>query len=59
MKQLPDEQTMLELLKLAKNAEEKLKALCDSTAELDEKWRIRLESRKAGFIQQDQSKNAS
>ncbi|MGL6341326.1 MAG: hypothetical protein ACRC80_19555 [Waterburya sp.] len=59
MKQLPDEQTMLELLKLAKNAEEKLKALCDSTVELDEKWRIRLESRKADFIQQDQSKNAS
>jgi hypothetical protein len=46
MKQLPDEQTMLELLKLANESEQKLKALCDSTAELDEKWRIRLESRK-------------
>jgi hypothetical protein len=59
MKQLPDEQTMLELLKLANDAEEKLKALCDSTAELDEKWRIRLESRKVVFQQQDKSKNVS
>jgi hypothetical protein len=50
---------MLELLKLANNAEEKLKALCDSTAEVDEKWHIRLESRKAVFQQQDKSKNVS
>lgn len=35
MKQLPDEQTMLELLKLANESEQKLKALCDSTAELE------------------------
>jgi hypothetical protein len=59
MNQLPDEQTMLELLKLANDAEEKLKALCDSTAEVDEKWHIRLESRKAVFQQQDKSKNVS
>jgi hypothetical protein len=51
MNQLPDEQTMLELLKLANDAEEKLKALCDLTAEVDEKWHIRLESRKAVFQQ--------
>ncbi|MEN9568210.1 MAG: hypothetical protein RLZZ69_3406 [Cyanobacteriota bacterium] len=57
MKQLPDEQTMLELLKLANESEQKLKALCDSTAELDEKWRDRLESRKAVFKQQNKSKN--
>jgi hypothetical protein len=57
MKQLPDEQTMLELLKLANDSEQKLKALCDSTAELDEKWRDRLESRKAVFKQQNKSKN--
>lgn len=49
MKQFPDEQTMLELLKLANDSEQKLKALCDSTAELDEKWRVRLESRKEVF----------
>jgi hypothetical protein len=57
MKQLPDEQTMLELLKLANDSEQKLKALCDSTAELDEKWRVHLESRKAVFKQQNKSKN--
>lgn len=51
MKQLPDEQTMLELLKLANDSEQKLKALCDSTAKLDEKWRVRLESRKEVFKQ--------
>lgn len=42
MKQLPDEKTLLELLSLAQNAEQKAKELCDLTAEVDEKWRIRL-----------------
>lgn len=45
MKQLPDEKTLLELLSLATDAEQKAKALCDLTAEIDEKWRIRLESK--------------
>lgn len=45
MKQLPDEQTMLELLEMAREAEEKVKELCDLTAEIDEKWRIKLENR--------------
>jgi hypothetical protein len=57
MNQLPDEQIMLELLKLANDAEEKLKSLCDSTVEVDEKWHIRFESRKAVFKQQNKSKN--
>jgi hypothetical protein len=43
MKQLPNEKTLLELLELAQDAEQKAKALCDLTAEVDEKWRIRLE----------------
>lgn len=43
MKQLPDEKTLLELLQLAKDAELHAKELCDLTAEIDEKWRIRLE----------------
>jgi hypothetical protein len=43
MKQLPDEKTLLELLFLAQEAEQKAKELCDLTAEIDEKWRIRLE----------------
>ncbi len=42
MKQLPDEKTLLELLFLAQDAEQKAKELCDLTAEVDEKWRIRL-----------------
>ena len=46
MNNLPDEVEMLELLKLANQAEQKLKALSDSTTEVDEKWRIRLEYRK-------------
>jgi hypothetical protein len=45
MKQLPDEKTLLELLEIATDAEQKAKALCDLTAEIDEKWRIRLESK--------------
>jgi hypothetical protein len=43
MKQLPDEKTLLELLFLAQEAEQKAKELCDLTAEIDEKWRVRLE----------------
>ncbi|MDJ0717512.1 MAG: hypothetical protein QNJ54_25375 [Prochloraceae cyanobacterium] len=46
MKQLPDEKTLLELLELAQDAEQKAKALCDLTAEIDEKSRICLDSRK-------------
>jgi hypothetical protein len=46
MKQLPDEKTLLELLDLARDTEEKAKALCDLTTEIDEKWRVRLESRR-------------
>jgi hypothetical protein len=46
MKQLPDEKTLLELLSLATDAEQKAKDLCDLTAEVDEKWRLRLESKR-------------
>ncbi|MDJ0688361.1 MAG: hypothetical protein QNJ41_07615 [Xenococcaceae cyanobacterium MO_188.B32] len=59
MKQLPDEKTMLELLKLASDAEQKSKALCDLTAKIDEKWRIRLESRQEVFKQSDKSEKIS
>ena len=44
MKQLPDEKILLELLSLAQDAEQKAKELCDLTAEVDEKWRDRLNS---------------
>ncbi len=46
MKQLPDENTLLSLLKLTQDAEQKAKALCDLTAEIDEKWRVRLKSKR-------------
>lgn len=46
MKQLPNEKTLLELLEMAREAEQKAKKLCDLTAEIDEKWRIKLENRR-------------
>ena len=51
MKQLPDENTLLSLLELAQDAEQKAKALCDLTAEVDEKWRVRLESKRKVAMQ--------
>ena len=51
MKQLPDKNTLLSLLELAQDAEQKAKALCDLTAEIDEKWRVRLESKRKVAIQ--------
>jgi hypothetical protein len=51
MKQLPDENTLRSLLELAQDAEQKAKALCDLTAEIDEKWRVRLESKRKVAMQ--------
>ena len=51
MKQLPDKNTLLSLLEMAQDAEQKAKALCDLTAEIDEKWRVRLESKRKVAIQ--------
>ncbi|WP_281257355.1 hypothetical protein [Merismopedia glauca] len=42
MKQLPDEDTLLELLSLAQEAEQKAQGFSDLTAEIAEKCRIRL-----------------
>ena len=55
MKQLPDENTLRSLLELAQDAEQKAKALCDLTAEVDEKWRVRLESKRKAVIQKSDS----
>jgi endonuclease III len=52
MKELPDETTLLELLELAKFAEEKAKALYDLATEIDEKWRMKLEKRRQESIVQ-------
>ena len=51
MKQLPDEKTLLSLLEVAQDAEQKAKALCDLTTEVDEKWRVRLESKRKVAMQ--------
>jgi hypothetical protein len=56
MKQLPNEKILLELLELAQDAEQKAKELCDLTAEVDEKWRIRLELKRK-VIQQSGDTN--
>ena len=51
MKKLPDEKTLLSMLELAQDAEQKAKALCDLTTEVDEKWRVRLKSKRKVAIQ--------
>ena len=51
MKKLPDEKTLLSLLELAQDAEQKAKTLCDLTTEVDEKWRVRLESKRKVAMQ--------
>ena len=58
MKKLPDEKTLLSLLELAQDAEQKAKALCDLTTEVDEKWRVRLESKRKAAIQKSDRESA-
>lgn len=52
MKELPDEKTLHELIELAKDFEQKAKDLYTLAIQVDEKWRIRLESRSKVVIQQ-------
>ena len=58
MKKLPDEKTLLSLLELAQDAEQKAKALCDLTAEVDEKWRVRLESKRKVTMRKSNNESA-
>ncbi len=46
MRELPDEKTLENLIKLAKDFEHKAKDLYESATDIDEKWRVRLESRR-------------
>jgi hypothetical protein len=46
VKQLPDEKTLLQLLKLAKDFEQQTISLYELATEIDEKWRVRLESKR-------------
>lgn len=52
MKELPDEKNLDELIELAKDFEQKAKNLSELATDIDEKWRIRLESRRRVAIQQ-------
>jgi hypothetical protein len=55
MKQLPDEKTLLELLELAKDFEQQMISLYELATEIDEKWRVRLESRRNVAIEKSDS----
>lgn len=51
MKKLPDEETLDRLLDLAKDFEQQALSLYERATEIDEKWRIRLESKRKVAIQ--------
>ncbi len=52
MKQLPDDETLDKLLELAKDFEQKAKAVYDLATEIDEKLRIRQEARRQAAIEE-------
>ena len=55
MKKLPDEKTLDELLDLAKDFEQQALSLYERATEIDEKWRVRLESKRKMAIQKSDS----
>ncbi|GFE68619.1 hypothetical protein [Chroococcus sp. FPU101] len=46
MKQLPDDKILIELLEMAREAEEEAKSLCNLATEIDEKWCIHLKDKR-------------
>jgi hypothetical protein len=52
MRELPDEKKLNELVELAEDFEQKAKELYEVATEIDEKWRIRLKSRRKLVISQ-------
>ncbi len=58
MNQLPDEKTLDKLLDLAKNFEQKSLSLYERATEIDEKWRVRLESKRKVAIQKSDRESA-
>ena len=46
MKKLPDDKTLDELLDLAKDFEQQTLSLYERATEIDEKWRVRLSSKR-------------
>jgi hypothetical protein len=57
MKKLPDEKTLDELLDLAKDFEQQALSLYERATEIDEKWRVRLESKRKVAIQKSDSES--
>lgn len=57
MKKLPDEKTLDELLYLAKDFEQQALSLYERATEIDEKWRVRLESKRKVAIQKSDSES--
>ena len=58
MKKLPDEKTLNELLDLAKDLKQQALSLCKKATEIDEKWRIRLESKRKVASQKSDSESS-
>ncbi|MDJ0536282.1 MAG: hypothetical protein QNJ70_27960 [Xenococcaceae cyanobacterium MO_207.B15] len=55
MNKLPDKKTLDKLLDLAKDFEQQALSLYERATEIDEKWRIRLESKGKVAIQKSDS----
>lgn len=52
IKNLPDDRVLDKLIELAETAEKKAINLYESTTEIDEKWRIKLEKKRKQAMQQ-------
>ncbi|MGL6342483.1 MAG: hypothetical protein ACRC80_25480 [Waterburya sp.] len=57
MNKLPDDKTLDKLLDLAKDFEKQALSLYELATEIDEKWRIRLESKRKVAIKKSDSKS--
>ena len=57
MKKLPDEKTLNELLNIAKDFEQQALSLYQLATEIDDKWRIRLESKRKVAMQKSDSES--
>jgi hypothetical protein len=57
MKKLPDDKILNELLDLAKDFEQQALSMYELATEIDEKWRIRLESKRNVAIQKYNSES--
>ena len=57
MKKLPDEETLDRLLDLAKDFEQQTLSLYERATEIDDKWQIRLESKRKVAIQKSDTES--